>query len=186
MRCALGLRNTFGDRILIEDEILVWQGSSLLFRSKGHIVNQGLIGIINLMAMGNLNISLPSSSWGTNGTIRVGTGTGVTTGTMTSLVAEQATAPSSVSGATSSPSTGTYRVSWVATWNAGVLPAITVSEIGLKLNVVPTLQSFGATGSPTANTFFSRLSSSDGDFSAFLVNTSVPLTIEWRLTLTFA
>jgi hypothetical protein len=49
------------------------------------------------------------------------------------------------------------------------------------------LQNFGWTyfkGDSTA--LFSRLSAADGDFTSFVVNTSVPLTIEWRLTFTFA
>lgn len=62
------------------------------------------------------------------------------------------------------PAVGTYRVSWIATWNAGTLPAIDVSEIGLSL----------------------CSDDSDGDFTTFTVNVAVPLTIEWRLTFTFA
>lgn len=187
----LGLRNTLGDRIIIEDEVLVYEGDKLLFKSKGHIVNQGLIMIINLMAVAGLNSTsiVPSYAWLTitNGRMRVGTGTGVTVGTTTALVTEVATNPNTQGGATASPATGTYRVSWTGTWNAGTLAAITVTEIGLFLYLNPALQSFGATGmTATANTLFSRLSSSDGDFSAFVVNVAVPLVIEWRLTFTFA
>jgi len=189
IRQFLGLRNTFGDRIIIEDEVLVWEGRKLLFKSRGHIVNQGLTDLINWLACGTISATsaMPSNTFGTNGTIRVGVGTGVTVGTMTSLVSEQATQASSHSGATSSPSTGIYRVAWIATWNAGVLPAITVTEIGLKLFLDLAFRAFGAArGAPVANSLFSRLSDSDGDFTAFLVNTAVPLTIEWRLTYTFA
>jgi len=190
----LGMRNTLGDRIIIEDEVLVYEGKRLLFKSKGHIVNQGLIGIKDLWCMNaHQNVSgyyenVPSNQWGTRGTIRVGTGTGVTTATMTALVSENATAPSSHSGAITNPDILTYRVAWVATWNAGVLPAITLTEMGLKLYLYATDYSFGATGSgtPTANRFASRLSSSDGDFTAFVVNPAVPLTVEWRLTFSFA
>lgn len=185
---VLRLRNTFGDRIIIYDEVIVRQGDKILFKSKGHIVNQGLIGIINLMAISTIGLTsdLPSNAWAVAG-MRVGTGVGVTVGTMTTLVTEVATAPNSVSGATASPAAGTYRVGWTATWNAGTLAAITVTEIGLKLKIIVALQAFGAVGvSATATSLFSRLSSSDGDFVAFLVNVAVPLTIEWRLTFTFA
>jgi len=185
------LRNTFGDSIIIKDEVLVYQGGKLLFKSKGHIVNQGLIDIINIYSLSTVSAisDFPSNGWTTitKGRMRVGTGTGVTVGTMTSLVTEVATNPNTQSGATASPATGTYRVSWIGTWNAGTLAAITVTEIGLYLNLLATLRAFGYTGeTPTTNTLFSRLSSSDGDFSSFVVNVAVPLTIEWRLTFTFA
>ena len=119
--------------------------------------------------------------------MRVGTGGNVTQGTTTGLTTPVSTSPDSQAGATSSPGGGTYRVSWTATWNAGTLTAITVSELGLFLYLQINLQNFGwtsFTGSTTA--LFSRLSDADGDFTAFVVNTSVPLTIEWRLTFTFA
>jgi hypothetical protein len=187
----LGLRNTFGDKIIIVDEVLVYEGEKLLFKSKGHIVNQGLVDIINFFsaALTAGNTALPTYGWTTigNGRMRVGTGTGVTVGTMTSLVTEVATNPNTQSGATSNPSAGIYRVAWIATWNAGTLSAITVTELGLYLNLSTALQAFAGTQpAGSAFTLFSRLSSSDGDFSSFVVNTAVPLTIEWRLTFTFA
>lgn len=189
-RRALGMRNTLGDAIKIEDEVLVWQGDKLLFRSRGHIVNQGLIGIVNLMVVTTLSTVaiVPSRYWSGlgDGYMYVGTGTGVTTGGMTNLVSPVATKPNSQSGATSVPATGTYRVAWTGTWNAGTLAAINVSELGMWLYIQPSLQSFGATGMTGAVTFFSRLSDSDGDFTTFTVNTAVPLTVEWRLTFTFA
>lgn len=47
-------RNTFGDRVELTDEILVYEGTGqnrkLKFASKGHIVNQGLIHIVNLLS----------------------------------------------------------------------------------------------------------------------------------------
>jgi len=195
----LHMRNTFGDRIIIQDEVLAWAGSAeqvkkgtakLLFASKGHIVSQGLVELVNLMALGALHgvSDVPSTGWGTGGRIRVGTGTGATTASMTDLVTPNVTNPSSVAGSTSNPTAGVYRISWTATWNTGVLTAVTVTELGLYLVLYLGLQTFGATpvSGPTNLSFFSRLSSSDGDFTAFLVNIAVPLTVEWRLTFTFA
>jgi hypothetical protein len=187
-------RNTFGDVIRVTDEILVYEGDKLKFASKGHIVNQGLIHMINALAASQTPTSgypfyLFSRDWtGRNYSyMRLGTGGNVTTGSVTGLTTPVGTGPDSQAGATSSPSAGTYRVSWTATWNAGTLTAITVSEIGLFLYLQTGLQSFGWTGFNGAGTaLFSRLSAADGDFTAFVVNTSVPLTIEWRLTFTFA
>jgi hypothetical protein len=189
-------RNTFGDVVKVTDEILIYEGvgenKRLKFASKGHIVNQGLIHISNMLAMSAISYQSSmhgtSYNWTTKITyMRLGTGGNVTTGSTTQLTTIVSTAPDSQAGSTSSPSAGTYRVSWTATWNAGTLTAITVSEIGLFLDMVATLQSFGFTYSGGGGSvLFSRLSAADGDFTAFVVNTSVPLTIEWRLTFTFA
>ena len=185
-------RNTFGDMIKVTDEILVYEGGKLRFASKGHIVNQGLIHMINAIAASTTQAGsqyyLFSYNWTSKTTyMRLGTGGNVTTGSVTSLTTPVATAPDSQAGSTSSPSAGTYRVSWTATWNAGTLTAITVSELGLFLYLQTGLQGFGWTGFNGAGVaLFSRLSAADGDFTAFVINTSVPLTIEWRLTFTFA
>ena len=188
VRKALGLRNTLGDYIIIADEVLVYQGDKLLFKSKGHIVNQGLIHLINHISANSFNLA-PSINWSAmgQGVMHVGTGVGVTTGNMTSLAADEGTDPDSQSGATSSPAGGSYRVSWLAVWNAGSLAAINVSELGLRLYLDGyALNAFGGTSSPAAKVFFSRLSDADGDFTTFLVDVTKPLTIEWRLTFSFA
>jgi hypothetical protein len=52
------------------------------------------------------------------------------------------------------------------------------------------LNGFGNTGwanqNPSNPEFTSRISSTDGDFTSFTVNTTVPLTLQWNLTFTFA
>jgi hypothetical protein len=186
-------RNTFGDVVTITDEIRVYEGKKLKFASKGHIVNQGLTHIINALAASQTSSSGPyylfSRDWTgkTYSYMRLGTGGTVTQGTTTGLTTPVGTGPDSQAGATSSPGGGTYRVAWTATWNAGSLTAITASEIGLFLYLQTGLQGFGWMGFNGAGAaLFSRLSAADGDFTAFVVNTSVPLTIEWRLTFTFA
>ena len=201
---GLGLRNTFGDRVIVSDEIRIYEGTGenrkLKVKSKGHIVNQGLIAITNLLSWSTItyyttsNGGLASYNFTASGNsyIRLGTGGGATAGTTVSLSAPVATVPSSQAGTTSTPQSGQYRISWTATWNAGALTAITVSEVGLFLafgSSFNTLQSFGwaRNNNVIENAmFFSRLSSADNDFTAFVINTTVPLTIEWRLTLTFA
>jgi hypothetical protein len=209
-------RNTFGDAIKISEEYLFWEGSQeqvkngsakLITKSKGHIVNTGLIAIINLLSLSGtttnyinrfgtygFDTSTPSTAYGY---VKVGTGGGITGPTTTGLTTVTNTLPSSQAGNTSNPSAGSYRISYIATWNSGVLAAITVSEVGLWLdystvnNDMSALQAFGWAitygGSVYGSAvFFSRLSDADGDFTAFAVNTAVPLTIEWRLTFSFA
>jgi hypothetical protein len=141
--------------------------------------------------------STPSTA---RGYVKVGTGAGTTGATTTGLTTVNNTLPSSQAGNTSNPASGSYRISYLATWNSGTLAAITVSEVGLWLCYSNTnatydmsqLQPFGWTvpsGSikdDNSAMFFSRLSEADGDFTGFTVNTAVPLTIEWRLTFSFA
>jgi len=201
---GLGLRNTFGDRVVIKDEIRIYEGEGenrkLKVKSKGHIVNQGLISVTNLLSWSSITYGgtstggLSSYNFTPSGNsyIRLGTGGNATTGTVTGLTTPVSTVPSSQAGTTSSPQGGQYRISWTATWNAGSLTAITVSEVGLFLAFASSFSSLQAFGWSRNNTtienplFFSRLSAADGDFTAFVVNTAVPLTIEWRLTFTFA
>jgi hypothetical protein len=196
LKDVLKRRNTFGDRIIIKDEVLVYEGDKLKFKTKGHIVDMGLILLINFLSAsvnnGSYTVQYPSYLWTAKTTyMRLGIGGSITTHGTTGLSNVENTPPSSQSGANTNPDQGCYRVSWSATWNAGVLSAITVTEIGLwlcMLGAALTLQNFGWTPLQQAGSvqFFSRISQADGDFSQFVVNTSVPLTIEWRLTFSFA
>lgn len=210
IRDLYGKRNTFGDEVRVFDYALAYYGTpktpknqrQLLIASKGHIVNQGLLALCNLFGCFTITAasistgvsSLPSGGFNyTNQNwlskvqyMRVGTGTGTTSGATVALVAEDSTPATSQAGELSNPASNTYRVAWTATWNSGTLSAITVREIGLYLWLDTTLRTFGGLFDGTNARLFSRLSSSDGDFTAFTVNTSVPLTIEWRLTFTFA
>jgi hypothetical protein len=198
LKGKLRLRNTFGDEIRIKDEITCWQGDKIQFRTKGHIVSQGLICMVNWISYAGSGTAvacwglMPSGGW----YIRCGTGTGATSQSTTGLVTQVSTAPNTLSGTNSNPTTGQYRIAWTATWNSGVLSAITITEFGMWWN-----NSFGSSGAMSLNgfgntgyanqsgsnpEFTSRISSTDGDFSSFTVNTSVPLTLQWNLTFTFA
>ena len=126
-------------------------------------------------------------------------GGGVTGASTNGLTNANTALPSSQSGNLTNPATGSYRISYLATWNSGALTAITVTEVGLWLcyynatasKDLSQLKTFGfdwnaASMSDQTASFFSRLSEADGDFTSFTVNTAVPLTIEWRLTFSFA
>jgi hypothetical protein len=198
LKGKLRLRNTFGDEIRIKDEITCWQGDKIQFRTKGHIVSQGLICIVNWISYAGSGTAvacwglMPSSGW----YIRCGTGTGATSQSTTGLVTQVSTTPNTLSGTNSNPATGQYRIAWTATWNSGVLSAITITEFGMWWNNsfgssgAMSLNSFGNTGyanqSGSNPEFTSRISSTDGDFTSFTVNTTVPLTLQWNLTFTFA
>lgn len=156
----------------------------LQFHNK--VVGQGLRHIAN--ACYNSNIGNASHLGGfihptVTNLIRVGTGTGATSDATTALVAEVATAASSGSVVLTNPAGGTYRITIINTWNAGVLAAVAVTEIGIKSNMMATLNS----ASITAGTaLFSRLSTTDTEFTGFTVNTAVPLQITYRFDIVFA
>lgn len=172
-------RNTFGDVVTLSDSVCVYEGNKLKFASKGHIVNQGLIAIVNFLGAGSGTMD-PTVGW----YMRVGTGGSVTTGATTALTSQDSTAANTTGGVLSNPS-GSYRIAWTHTWNAGTLAAITITELGLFIKQDSSLNTFAAAWSAGVS-LFSRLSAADSDFTGFAVNTAVPLTIEWRLTLTFA
>ena len=197
----LRLRNTFGDVIKISDDLTCWQGDKLQFKSKGHLTNYGLIALVNWLSFTYLSTATVfgiNYAMGTDNYIRCGTGhTNTTTATTTALDTINATAPSSYFGTTSNPSAGAYRITWTATWNAGALAAITIYEFGLWFNngwaassSQFALQAFTGGLSSNINNanpeMVSRISDPDGDFAHFTVNTSVPLTLAWNLTFTFA
>ena len=132
-------------------------------------------------------------NWGSMGSyIQLGTGGNATTFSTTALTTPISAKANSQSGSFTNPSNGVFKVNYTATWNAGALSAVTITEMGLWLcqfNGLTSMQTFGAAYSeqaPATYFFFSRISSTDGDFTSFVINTSVPLTITWTLTFQYA
>jgi len=197
-RDAFKLRNTEGDKILVTEQYVIKSGNRILFATKGHIVNAGLMMLGNFFAMSSLASNsqgayLPAYGFASvNSYIQLGTGGNVTTATTTALTTPVAAKANSQSGSFTNPSNGIYKVNFTATWNAGTLTALTITEMGLWLTEfsgITTMQTFGGSSaeSQTATTFFfSRISVADGDFASFVINTAVPLTITWTLTFQYA
>ncbi len=83
---------------------------------------------------------------------------------------------------------GVYHAKYIATWNAGTLPAVTLGEAGLYLRA-PTKTSFDwsitSTYTPTL-VMVSRLSSADTDFGSFVIDDTAPLVAEWTVEISFA
>jgi hypothetical protein len=176
----------FGHRFFIIGELVIKQGDDVVARGYNKIVGQGLRHIINMIGgwtgLGTI--------WQANGiiaagtaAIRLGTGTGPTVDGTATLVNQNNTAPNTVSTAFDTPATSTYRFRLTATWNAGSIPQITVTELGIFGTLASLL---GQNSSPQGTTMFSRMSVTDGEFASFTVNTAVPLSVEWRVSITFA
>lgn len=186
-------------------ELVVWgeaviKNGATEIRARNKIVGQGLRHMLNNGMLGftancgsGINITYPpafETNQLTRSYMRVGVGGGATTDTTTALTAVNTTNPDSTAIANDNPSSGVYRRKFTATWNAGTLPAITVTEIGVfgflntVLGTIPA-GSAGATTNGVALTLFARLSAADSEFTSFLVNTAVPLVIEYRVVWTF-
>lgn len=174
----------FGHRFYVLGEVIVRQGETVVSRGYNKIVGNGLRHIINTIGgwagLGSTWSNMGIVALGTSG-IRLGTGAGTTVDGTSSLVNQNITLPNTVSHAWDTPATSTYRFRLTATWNAGTLPAITVTEIGIFATLS---QALGA-GGPQA-VMFSRMSVTDGEFASFTVNTAVPLSVEWRISISFA
>lgn len=87
---------------------------------------------------------------------------------------------------------GVYHAKYIASWNIGTLPAVTLGEAALYLRA-PTKtefgwkieEAYGETYTPDL-VMISRLSSADVDFSSFVIDDTKPLTAEWTIELSFA
>ena len=191
----------WGDCLRIRDRITCYQGDKVQFSTKGHFVSQGLILMCNWISFaGSSSSNVFGPLYGStqvqvlaNWYARVGTGAGSTIQSTVGLTTPVATAPSFITANTSNPSASSCRIAYVFVWASGTLTAITVTEFGLWLNNgfqagTPTLATFGQTaaGNLSNPQFMARISSTDGDFTSFTVNTSVPLTLQWNLTFTYA
>lgn len=183
------------DTIKITGEVLILQGGKVVRKSRNHFVNLGLINLINLLSCGGLysTSDVPAYNWAnaTSTFIVLGTDTTTATGaTMSALVAPIGAAPgtkaNSQSIANGSPAAGQYEVTYTATWNAGTVSG-TIGELALYLWGYSALYGAGGTNyNPDAAYMYSRLSVADGDFTAYTIDTTLPLTIQWRVRFSFA
>jgi hypothetical protein len=188
------LRNSSRDKIAVTPVVQFFEGTLKnplrhIATTKGHLVDNALIGLCDYTSSGGFgSMSCPMYNFGVGGSgvpaipsIRLGTGTGSTTGSTAALVSIINTPPSSIAGSTSNPSAAHYLNAMTATWNAGTIAALTVTEAGLWMYLLNTLNVFGSTSASTSCLFADRVSSTDGDFSSFTINTSNPLSVQYQL-----
>ncbi len=200
----LRLRKTHGDELHIKASAYAYYGTpklpiKLIFASKGHMVNQANVGLCNFVSMtsfyngqaqysgGMYNLGVGSSGVPSVPSIRLGTGTGSTTAAMTALAAIINTPPNTIGGVNSSPVANKYRMALTATWNIGTLSAVTVNEAGLFafLPAPTTQQAFGAANLSSGVVMIDRMNSTDGDFPAFTIDTTKPLSYQYNFDFTF-
>lgn len=189
-------KTIIGDSILIKATVIIRNGNRVII---GHnrIVSLGIKSLLQTLislqtATSQTALSSQFVANATYSRIRVGQDTTtVTTEGMTALSSEITTDRNSAATKIEKVLAGQYRIKWVATWNAGTITG-TCGELGLYLTG---MQAYADGALPVDNGFFiinyaspqlfSRLSSASGDFVSFTINTAVPLSIEWRLDITF-
>jgi len=153
-------------------------------KATNHFVDALAKTIISLLGAKRLfeDDSLPTNSW----SIYLGSDTSTpTTHDMTSLVSPigdpPGTGPSTKSGSLNNPSAGVWRVMYSATWVEGSISG-TVGEVALYLTTTDRFSWSDMYWSCSAGeNMVSRLSAKDGDFSAFVIDTSKPLVVEWTI-----
>jgi hypothetical protein len=177
----------------------IWNGAYHQ-RVKNHFVGTMLNQLINQIATNtsNPNNGIVSGAFGfgdwsgiSDSYMIIGTDTAnktiISTGGLSAPIGGATpTKPNTQSVSTQSISTGAAVV-LTSTWNAGTVTG-TVGEIGIygRSNASTGLVGFGSEFYGTGGSFFaSRLSVADGDFTAFSINTSAPLTINWTIQFTF-
>jgi len=183
--------------------VTVKQGDVVIIdNAKNHFTNYGMETLLCDLNISYLSVishvictCFGSYSW----SMYLGTNTTVgTTPTMTALNSPIGTTPGTVpttanesfiSGATN----GTWATVWSAMWTQGSISG-TVGEMALYLCYNTTGTANGAAYvSGSSDTFanstagmYSRLSVADGDFNAFAINTTQPLTVDWKIQIAYS
>lgn len=184
------------DTIKITGIVRIIQGGKVVVEARNHFVDQGLLSLISLLSVNSLYTSshVPAFNWKTSpfgySFIVLGTDTTTaTTRTMEALVAPIGAAPGTKANSQSisngSPSAGVWQVTYTATWNAGTVSG-TIGEVGLYLYIWNSLQPAGGSAGTPAARMASRLSVADGDFTAYTIDTGLPLTVQWIVQFSFA
>lgn len=193
------LRNTRADMMKMVVSAMFYKGTpqkpiKFICATKGHMVNAANIGLSNFFsanstaayAAPNYTFGVGSDGVPTVPSMRIGVGVGATTASMSALVTITATKPSSISGVNSVPVAAKYRTAITATWNAGTLGAITVTEAALYMFLMGAAQNaFGAAYSGPTIYMADRISSTDVDFGSFVVDVAKPLSFQYNIEFLF-
>jgi len=185
------------EEVKIEGRVTIRQGDEILVNNaRNHFVDAGLKSIISIIMFNKIynNSSvkyyLPSNSWN----IYLGSNTTTpTVTTMTELMAPIGAAPGTPPNSKSITSIhdgtpdGDWYAIWQATWNPGTVSG-TVGEAALymKNSDKSTFQWEPTYSYDPPVTMTSRVSSADGDFSSFIINTALPLTVDWKIRWYFS
>ncbi len=188
--------------IKIRGFVTIKQGEKVLVKKAiNHFVDAGLKGLISTIISGRVKTGAYGTwmLWYGGWKMYLGQNTDIPTvhshtGLQTPIGGAPGTAPDSQNvtvkdGGAGGDADGVYHVKFIATWNSGTLPAVTLGEAALYLKA-PNKTTFkweqvGGTYNP-AVVMVSRLSSADTDFGSFVIDDTEPLVAEWTVEISFA
>ena len=182
------------DALLIQGKVTICQGEGkdkkvIVKDAENHWVDAGLKGLVSALVCSKENQNI--SPWAAGVQMYLGSDTAApTTHGMTALTTPIGTAPgtppNSINGASrTNPATGKWQTSVTAVWNSGTVSG-TVGELALYLRAFSNLTVGWTLTTNPANVMVSRLSSASSDFSSFAIDPSKSLTVEWRLSISYA
>lgn len=178
--------------ILIEGLVTIRQGDKIIAKDvPNHFVDQGLKGIISTIISTGTAWQKYWLLWYNGWHVYLGSDTATatahgTTALTTPIGAAPGTAPDAKDASTTDGSgDGIWNVVFSATWNAGTVVG-TLGELALYMKA-PDQSGFGwsANNYNPAEVMVSRLSSKDADFSSFVIDNTKPLTVEWKVQISF-
>jgi len=184
------------DKVVIKGIVTVYQEDPetgeriyLVKDKENHWVDAGLKGLVSALIGKKID---QSKVWSEDFKMYLGTDTDTTTThNLTALVSPIGSAPGTPPDHTSgcdisNPSTGVWETCFIAIWYAGSVSG-TVGELALYLRAFDNLTpGWSESYSDKSLVMVSRLSVADGDFSAFTIDTSKSLTVEWKIRIEFA
>jgi len=188
------------DTVVIKGLVTIWQEDPktgerkyLVKNAENHWVDAGLKGLVSALIGGRVYAS-PGTyyGWVNNFKIYLGTDTAQPTyHNMTALVSPIGTAPGTPPDHTdgadiTNPATGQWKTSYIAIWYAGTLPAVSVGEVALYLKPFDNLTPrWDENALSKSQVMVSRLSVADGNFTAFPIDVSKSLTVQWDILAEF-
>lgn len=186
--------------INIRGFVTIKQGEKVIVKkAQNHFVDTGLKGLLSTIISSELYNNASWYLWQNGWQMYLGQDTAIVTThgmteVQTPIGAAPGTPPDSKNitvkdGGAGGDADGVYHAKYIATWNAGSLPAVTLGEAGLYLKAPDkTTYSWSVSGesyNPTL-VMVSRLSAADIDFGSFVIDDTEPLVAEWTVEISFA
>lgn len=183
--------------IMVKGNVTLTNGYKVWDEKSNHFVGSTILGTLSNMmieyvqwygGVGGVTYYLPSNGW----TMLIGsdteTPTTASTTALTSPIINTGTEPSQKQIFTTDGSgDGVWTATYRAMWNQGTVSG-TVGEVGLYLRM-PTYTTSGwnvyNTNYTPSLVLASRLSVADSDISPHVIDETNPLTLDWKVTLSF-
>jgi len=160
---------------------------------KNKFVDRGILGILFPLVC-YYSGSLDEDGYGYNYNIRVGSNTDTSTGREMESLIDTIGGTQNETDINVTQDGDNYTIKYTATWESGSLSG-TLGEVGIFLylpddrvyasNTIRNPIYNSRTSMGDTNTMFSRICEADGDFTSFVIDEEEPLSVEYKLTLTY-